>query len=296
MKCVRVKPKGNVKRWEGSWNVEAPKKSLYFEQFSSKVSVFDWLFLPPSGPIPGLKPGLVEKFAAARTNAEKRFPQIGVGITCGLIWSHSSSLKVGVPEAVHHGSLVGERGGGHLLCRVPHSKKLLTFFWGWQLSNHCICYTWHLGDFQFPRQAKEKSKGTWRELPLSELEEKYKSPEARQWLKDNIVSSLVLRFLPICLDTYHLLSKQPNYSRCSEQVGVAHPQARVSATTLIFSSSKLPALLICRTPRMSEWSCTRSLRATSTPVCTSIHMASKKSKPYRMPLRFMRWTLQSFGI
>ena len=155
-----------------------------------------------------------------------------------------------MPEAVHHGSLVGERGGGHLLCRVPHSKNLLTFFGG---DNYpIIAFVTHLGDFQLPRQAKEKFKGTWRELPLSELEEKYKSPEARQWLKDNIVSSLVLRFLPICLDTYHLLSKQPNYSRCSEQVGVAHPQARVSATTPIFSSSKLPALLICRTPRMSE--------------------------------------------
>ena len=81
---------------------------------------------------PGLKPGLVEKFAAARTNAEKPSPHISVGIMCGLIGSYVLSLKVGLLEAIHHGSHAGECDGGQLLRRVSHSTIYQHLFWGVQ--------------------------------------------------------------------------------------------------------------------------------------------------------------------
>ena len=43
-----------------------------------------------------------------------------------------------------------------------------------------------------PRQATEKSKGTWVEKPLSALEEEYKTEEDRAWLKSQIVDSQAL--------------------------------------------------------------------------------------------------------
>jgi hypothetical protein len=45
---------------------------------------------------------------------------------------------------------------------------------------------------QLARQAKEKSKGTWVEKSLCDLEQQYSSPEDREWLKSAIVNSLEL--------------------------------------------------------------------------------------------------------
>lgn len=45
------------------------------------------------------------------------------------------------------------------------------------------------------RQAKEKSKGTWVEKPLNELENECKTDEDRTWLAENIVASSVLSLL-----------------------------------------------------------------------------------------------------
>ena len=40
------------------------------------------------------------------------------------------------------------------------------------------------------RQAKEKSKGTWIEKPLCDLEKDYSSEEDRKWLQEQVVDSL----------------------------------------------------------------------------------------------------------
>ena len=44
------------------------------------------------------------------------------------------------------------------------------------------------------RQAKEKSKGTWVEKPLSELEQDCRSEEDRKWLAEQIVASPIPSF------------------------------------------------------------------------------------------------------
>ncbi|CAK9080959.1 unnamed protein product, partial [Durusdinium trenchii] len=38
------------------------------------------------------------------------------------------------------------------------------------------------------QQSKEKSRGIWVELPLSELEQKYNTPEDREWLQKQVVA------------------------------------------------------------------------------------------------------------
>ena len=40
------------------------------------------------------------------------------------------------------------------------------------------------------RQALESSKGTWLELPLSELEKTHTSPEDKEWLQKEVVDSM----------------------------------------------------------------------------------------------------------
>lgn len=52
-----------------------------------------------------------------------------------------------------------------------------------------------MSPYMSPRQAKEKSKGTWVEKPLCDLEGIYSSPEDRQWLKTAIVDSVRLRHI-----------------------------------------------------------------------------------------------------
>lgn len=42
------------------------------------------------------------------------------------------------------------------------------------------------------RLAREKSKGTWVELPLCELELRFTSAEDKEWLKTHVVESLKL--------------------------------------------------------------------------------------------------------
>ena len=140
----------------------------------------------------GLKPGLVEKFAAARTDQEK--PRPWIGLAQGLItWLGSfghlrfENLKQFIMDPTLQSVVVESwfiehvpqiRMSLHLFC-VNTERPL------YDLKLHPLLHT--------VRQAKEKSKGTWIEKPLCELEEIYKSPEDREWLQKVIVESLVPR-------------------------------------------------------------------------------------------------------
>ena len=45
------------------------------------------------------------------------------------------------------------------------------------------------------RQAKEKSKGTWTEKPLCDLEADCRTEEDKQWLKEQVVASFDLKLI-----------------------------------------------------------------------------------------------------
>ena len=157
-----------------------------------------------------------------------------------------------------------------------------------------------------PRQAKEKSRGTWLELPLCDLEEKYKSPEARKWLHDTIVSSPVLRYHQFASHFFWMLFaiKKTNLLLPLLRTDWPEPSAGQSLNDHIHLIKFQPHIsnvnfqrywFACRIQGMSAWSYTRSLTATSTPAFTSIHTANKHGKA-RYLFFILRWTLQDRRI
>lgn len=85
--------------------------------------------------------------------------------------------KVRPCESLYHGSYNGLSGGRSILYSAGSLATVSTYNYFGAVSSTST-----------PRQSKEKSRGIWVELPLSELEQKYNTPEDREWLQKQVVA------------------------------------------------------------------------------------------------------------